>query len=249
VKTTAVLPASDRAIRRLTTEFFHGRVDAGHRYSGEDWFAKYAGELLALVPRGGVLLDVGCGACQITTHLSAAYDRVIAFDLSDSMLAAARERADLFGVTNVEICSGDASRFPASVKSADVILANYMLQYLDGPALLAHLRECERVLAPGGVICWGLIPNANLRRLWYAGALSNPRPRARHMLKAYVKTRFRWWKSERRGDSLWDNIGLWFTQDELRQVAGGMGFAVEFRNSWFYEYRFHALLRRAADHC
>jgi ubiquinone/menaquinone biosynthesis C-methylase UbiE len=235
----------DAHLRDLTRTFYEGRTDAGHRHSGEAWFARYAQELLALIPHGGTLLDVGCGSCQITTHLAAAFDRVVGIDLSDSMLAAGRRRAELLGTPNLSLFRGDAAQFPAEVEQAEVILANYMIQYLDKASLRSHLSECLRVLSTGGTICWGLVPNANLRRLWYLGALTNPRPPLRRMIRRYAGIQLNWWKAQLRGNTLWDEIGLWFTQEELRSMAEEMGLAVEFRNSWFYEYRFTALLTRA----
>jgi len=244
-QTATVEPAATSTTRDLCNQFFDGRVDAGHRHHSEDWFARYADELLAMMPQGGTLLDLGCGSCQITTHMARAFDRVIGVDLSDSMLKAGRERIEMFGLDNASALYGDAANFPAEVEEANVILAYGVIQYLDPPVLRAHLAECARVLAPGGLLCWGLVPNANLRHLWYMGALSNPRPLPRRMVRSYVKTALRWWKGKREGNILWDEMGIWFTQEELRQAAEEAGFEIEFRYSWYYEYRFHALLRKA----
>jgi ubiquinone/menaquinone biosynthesis C-methylase UbiE len=234
----------DVVLRELTSSFYDGRTDAGHRYSSEAWFARYAEELLALIPHGGTLLDVGCGSCQITTYLAAAFDSVVGIDPSDSMLAAARERSRLQGADNISVLNGDAVCFPPEVERADVILTNGVIQYLDNASLRRHLSECARILNDGGTICWALVPDANLRRLWYVGAFENPRKLLRRIIRDFARTELRWWKARRRGDILWDGIGLWFTRDELRATAEEMGFVVEFRNSWFYEYRFTALLTR-----
>jgi ubiquinone/menaquinone biosynthesis C-methylase UbiE len=244
---TARQAGAGTVLQELTRSFYNGRTDAGHRYSSEAWLARYAEELLALMPSGGTLLDVGCGSCQITTYLAAAFDRVVAFEPSDSMREAALERSELVGAYNVQVLKGDAVCFPPEAEQADVILTNGVIQYLDKAALCTHLLECGRVLNPGGTILWALIPDANLRRLWYLGALTNPRPPLRRMIHRYAKIQLNWWKAKRRGDILWDEIGLWFTREELRAVAEEMGFAVEFRNSWFYEYRFAALLTRPVE--
>ena len=44
-------------------------------------------------------------------------------------------------------------------------------------------------------------------------------------------------------DLRWDGIGNWFYQADIEKAAIEAGFQVDFRNSWFSEYRFHALLR------
>lgn len=236
---TGDLPARSR-------QLWSTKVDAAHRHRDEVSLARYAGELQALLPAGGVLFDVGCGSCQVTTYLAPVYDRVLAFDFSESMLAAGRARVAHLGLTNVDVTAGEATRFPPAADHADAILVYGVIQYLDETALEAHLSECLRVLAPGGTILWGLVPNAHLRWLWYTGALSNPRP-------AFGERLRRHWRAARRAATAWrhanplgDEIGRWFTQAELRRLAEAHGLEIEFRYSWFYEYRYHALLRRPA---
>src|SRR5580704_10304173 len=109
---TARQAGAGTVLQELTRSFYNGRTDAGHRYSSEAWLARYAEELLALMPCGGTLLDVGCGSCQITTYLAAAFDSVVGIDPSDSMLAAARERSRLQGADNISVLNGDAVCFP-----------------------------------------------------------------------------------------------------------------------------------------
>jgi len=235
-----------KTIHEESRRYWKNRTDARHRYAGEDWFERYAGELIALVPAGGTLLDVGCGACDYTPYLATKFDRVIGIDFSPAMLEAAHVRVAQFQLSNVTLLEGDAISFPAEVERADAILVNGLLQYLDDKALQKHLAECTRVLAPGGIICWGSVPNLHLRWLWYVGALSTPPPPLRQMIK-------QWWqvvqsqrRAERSGDALWDNIGRWFEPAKLKAKAEAAGYMCEFRNSWFSEYRFHAILRRAS---
>lgn len=224
--------------------YWSGKVEPEHRHHGEEWFERYARELLSAMPRGGTLFDVGCGACQITTYLAGAYDRVVAFDFSPSMIEAGRERAVRLHGNKITVMNGEATRFPEGAGLADVILANGVIQYLDDAALDRHLAECSRVLAPGGTVCWGQVPNAHLRWLWYSGALSNPRPPLVERLRRCAY-RCRSWIQHDRGAPLWDGIGYWYTQEALRAKCAAAGFTIEFRNCWYYEYRFHALLRRA----
>lgn len=230
-------------LRAASKSLWTGKTDADHRHHDERWFARYAHELLALLPHGGTLFDVGCGSCQVTTHLANAYDRVVAFDFSESMIQAARERVREQGIDRIALMIGEATAFPEPAGTADVILANGVIQYLDAPALRRHLSECHRSLAPGGVICWGLVPNARLRWLWYAGALSNPRPPLAARLRRRW-FRFRSWLLRDRGTPLWDGIGHWFVQEDLRATCEAAGFDVEFVNAWYYEYRFHVILKR-----
>jgi ubiquinone/menaquinone biosynthesis C-methylase UbiE len=225
-------------------DYWRGRQHAEYRNAGEEWLKRYADELLALVPNGGTLLDIGCGACEYTPYLATRFDHIVAVDFSESMLSAARERLSKFQLRNVTLLQGDASGLPEQVEHANVIIANGLLQYLDDDALTQHLQECKRVLTQDGTLFWGLVPNAHRRQLWYAGALDSPPPSTAQMLS-------RWWHSyryrsvaEKSGDSLWDGVGRWFEPEKLRARVENEGFTWEVRHSWFYEYRFHAVLRR-----
>lgn len=228
-------------LRTASFKYWIGRVNAEHRHADEEWFARYAHELLALMPPGGTLFDVGCGSCQMTTYLAGAYDRIVAFDFSESMLEAARKRIAGQGLTNMTVLTGEAAHFPEGAGLADVILANGVVQYLDESAMKQHLAECARSLAPGGIVCWGMVPNAHLRWKWYSGVLSNPRPPLTERIHRRLRRSRDWLRH--RGGHLWDGMGHWFVQEELRRRCEAAGFDVEFRNSWYYEYRFTALLR------
>jgi ubiquinone/menaquinone biosynthesis C-methylase UbiE len=236
-----------REIQACSRAYWKDRTGAGHRHSDNRWFQLYGQELLAMIPRGGTLLDVGCGACELTTHLAGAFDTIVAIDFSDSMLAVARKRVDREKLSQINVMKGQATQFPIAANSVDVVLAYGVVQYCSATDLQAHLSECARVLKPGGRICWGLVPNARLRRLWYAGALTNPRPSLVQMIRRSLRMQYRWWSAIRKGDLLWDDIGSWFIQDDLRKLCDRAGFSIEFRNCWYYEYRFHALLGRKEE--
>src|SRR5206468_12255629 len=101
-------------------------------------------------------------------------------DMTDEMLALARENQRKAGVSNVEFLKGDIEQIPLPDASVDVIISNCVINLsVDKRQVLA---EAYRVLKPGGrfavsdVVCRGEIP-AEVRRsmeLWVgcvAGAL------------------------------------------------------------------------------
>ena len=221
------------------------RSDGGHRYTEEGWLQKYSAEIDAMLPAGGTLVDVGCGACEVTVYLAQHYDRVIGVDFSEAMLNVARARVDKFGAKNIELMYGRAEKFPESLRRADTILSYCVVQYFDRDVLRAHLNECSRVLSPSGVICIANVPDAKRKGLYY---------------RRLTAGRYRWLKRVRvwlyltkmivsarlTKDFLWDGIGNWFTKRQLSEAANQAGFDIQFNDLKFYEYRFHALLRRKA---
>jgi SAM-dependent methyltransferase len=132
---------------------------------------------------GDVVLDLGSGG-GIDVLLSARRvgptGKVYGLDMTDDMLALARENARKAGVTNVEFLKGTIEQIPLPDQSVDVIISNCVINLsVDKDAVL---REAFRVLKPGGrfavsdVVIRGEVP-AEVRRsleLWVgcvAGAL------------------------------------------------------------------------------
>jgi cyclopropane-fatty-acyl-phospholipid synthase len=233
----------DSTLPSFSQKYWSQKTDGMHRHSKEEWFDKYSSELLAMLPCGGTLLDVGCGSCQVTTYLASKYEQVLAVDFSETMLMAGRQRTERLGITNVRLLSGTAQRFPQAISRADVILSYGVLQYLTLSDLVQHLHECRRVLTRDGMVCAALIPNVALREIYYKGKLAPSQGHLRGQLKSWIALTRRRVKGFLEKDFLWDGIGNWFSQADIEQAAKEAGFEVEFRNSWFYEYRFHALLR------
>src|SRR5216117_4361050 len=138
--------------------------------------------LLALEP-GQTVLDLGSGG-GIDVLLSAKRvgptGKVYGLDMTDEMLALARENQQKAGATNVEFLKGTIERIPLPDRSVDVIISNCVINLSTDKD--AVLRESFRVLKPGGrfavsdVVVRGDVP-ADIRRsmeLWVgciAGAL------------------------------------------------------------------------------
>lgn len=188
------------------------------------------------------MLDVGCGACQLTTYLAPEFEQVYAIDFSETMLAAACQRIESRGLTNMRLLSGTAQEFPKVIKSANVILSCGVLQYLTLADIGQHLLECRRVLSEGGMVCAAMIPNSALKDLYYHGSLIPSQFKTARGFRMWIELTRRRVVAYCHRDLLWDAIGNWFSQAEIEKVANEVGFGVEFRNSLFYEYRFHALL-------
>ena len=106
--------------------------------------------LIALEP-GQTVLDLGSGG-GIDVLLSAKRvgpaGKVYGLDMTDEMLALARENQRKAGATNVEFLKGAIEAIPLPDNSVDVIISNCVINLsADKDAVL---REAFRVLKPGG---------------------------------------------------------------------------------------------------
>jgi arsenite methyltransferase len=140
--------------------------------------------LLALEP-GQTVLDLGSGG-GIDVLLSARRvgptGKAYGLDMTDAMLALARENQRKAGATNVEFLKGSIEAIPLPDNSVDVIISNCVINLSTDKDTV--LREAFRVLKPGGrfavsdVVVHGEVP-AEVRRsmeLWVgciAGALQD----------------------------------------------------------------------------
>ena len=106
--------------------------------------------VLALEP-GQTVLDLGSGG-GIDVLLSAKRvgptGKAYGLDMTDEMLALARENQKKAGATNVEFLKGTIEAIPLPAHSVDVIISNCVINLSSDKD--AVLREAFRVLKPGG---------------------------------------------------------------------------------------------------
>jgi len=138
---------------------------------------------LAELQAGETVLDLGSGG-GIDVLLSARRvgptGKAYGLDMTDDMLALARENQRQAGVTNVEFLKGEIENIPLPVNAVDVIISNCVINLSADKDRV--LQEAFRVLKPGGrfavsdVVVRGSVPDAVRKSmlLWVgciAGAL------------------------------------------------------------------------------
>jgi arsenite methyltransferase len=138
---------------------------------------------LAELKPGEIVLDLGSGG-GIDVLLSARRvspgGKAYGLDMTDDMLALARENQKKAGVPNVEFLKGEIENIPLPDNSVDVIISNCVINLSADKDRV--LREAFRVLKPGGrfavsdVVVRGDVPDEVRRSmlLWVgciAGAL------------------------------------------------------------------------------
>lgn len=146
---------------------------------------------LAELHPGEVVLDLGSGG-GIDVLLSAKRvgptGKVYGLDMTDDMLALARENQRKVDVENVEFLKGEIENIPLPDGSVDVIISNCVINLSADKSRV--LREAFRVLRPGGrfavsdVVVKGPVPSAIRRsvELWVgcvAGALEDSEYRSK----------------------------------------------------------------------
>jgi len=146
---------------------------------------------LAELKPGETVLDLGSGG-GIDVLLSARRvgptGKAYGLDMTDEMLALARENQAKSGLANVEFLKGEIEEIPLPDGAVDVVISNCVIN-LSGDKDRV-LREAFRVLRPGGrfavsdVVVRGEVPEAIRRsmELWagcVAGALSESDYRAK----------------------------------------------------------------------
>ena len=138
---------------------------------------------LAELRTGEVVLDLGSGGgidVLLSAHRVGPTGKAYGLDMTDEMLALARENQRRAGVENVEFLKGEIEQIPLPDNSVDVIISNCVINLSADKDRV--LREAYRVLKPGGrfsvsdVVVRGSVPDAvrHSMLLWVgciAGAL------------------------------------------------------------------------------
>ncbi|HEX3703266.1 MAG TPA: arsenite methyltransferase [Vicinamibacterales bacterium] len=168
--------------------------------------------LIALDP-GQTVLDLGSGG-GIDVLLSARRvgptGKAYGVDMTDEMLALARENQRKAGATNVEFLKGSIDAIPLPAGTVDVVISNCVINLASDKD--AVLREAFRVLKPGGrfavsdVVVRGDVP-PEIRRsmeLWVgciAGALEERDYAAKLQAAGFVDVEVEPWRVYRVDDA------------------------------------------------
>ncbi len=161
------------------------RIETHRKYSERpvDFFAW----VVSHIPWRGDdhVLDVGCGNGAYFPYYRNKGARITALDLSPEMLTAARKR----NVAGVRLVQATATAIPFADNTFDVVFANHVLFFVED--IERALRECHRVLKPGGVFAAATntadsqqaLYTLHARAVHRAGRMPRPLPHVRFPLE------------------------------------------------------------------
>jgi SAM-dependent methyltransferase len=143
----------------------------------------------AALRAGETVLDLGSGAgfdAFLAAREVGPSGRVIGVDMTDDMLARARDNARKAGIENVEFRQGLIEALPVEDASVDVVISNCVINLV--PDKAAAYREAARVLRPGGrlvvsdIVLDAPLPDAIARSAAaFTGCVAGAAPRADYL--------------------------------------------------------------------
>lgn len=145
-----------------------GYEHIGENYSGnrkyliEDKDLSVAKEIAKLT-KNGMFLDLACGDGCFTVPVASLGTKVIAGDISNTMLKVLQQKAEAnkISLENVTVCRMNALEIPLADESVDTVVANSVLHLISNPEKV--INEIYRVLKMGGCfICVDDIPGKEI---------------------------------------------------------------------------------------
>ncbi len=96
----------------------------------------------------GTILDAGCGGGGMPLSLAEECARVVGIDLAPRFQEAGRRLAEERGLRNLKFAQADGQALPFPDRAFDMVLSHAVIEHVADAD--RYLRECMRVLRPGG---------------------------------------------------------------------------------------------------
>ena len=118
-------------------------------------------KVLAVLERAGVpirgrVLDAGCGGGGMPLSLAEEAESVVGIDPAERFQAAGVRLGRERGMRNLHFALADGMALPFPDRTFDLVLSHAVIEHVPDAPL--YLRECARVLAPGGYVYLSTAP-------------------------------------------------------------------------------------------
>ena len=149
---------------RRAKEDAHFFVAFGRRQQSEEQFLSSAAETMPVFEREFVrlasaptaerrALEIGCGPGRLMLPMSRYFSEIHGVDISNEMLAMARQRLRDLPNAHIHATTGSDLNMLAD-NYFDFVYSYTVFQHIPSPEIvLNYLREAQRVLKPGGILC------------------------------------------------------------------------------------------------
>lgn len=101
------------------------------------------------VGTGDICIEVGAGEGDLLPHLAANFAQVLAVDVSNSMLARAKEKTAELKLGNIDFILGEPRQLDLE-NQADLVSCNMVLHHVASPSSL--VGDMARLIKPGGYL-------------------------------------------------------------------------------------------------
>ena len=162
-------------------EFWNLRSRTYDQQSGEEYekaYEKTVANTLKYLKGDFRVLEFACGTGITTVAIAPHVSFVRAIDLSDEMVAKAREKLDRLGLANVELSQTDLFDPCLEEGSFDAVTAFNVLLYVKNRGEV--LARIQSLLRPGGIFCSATdclgekITKVGLKKFWKSHTGSMP---------------------------------------------------------------------------
>lgn len=150
-------------MRRIDESAIKAHADLRFRSEYDYALFEYyrSAKVLAVLERAGVpvrgrVLDAGCGGGGMPLSLAEEADSVVGIDPAERFQEAGVRLGRERGMRNLHFALADGMALPFPDRTFDLVLSHAVIEHVADAPL--YLRECARVLAPGGFVYLSTAP-------------------------------------------------------------------------------------------